>query len=283
MRTVFEEAGDVILVANKNANKARPITAGSQFQKSVSELLKALYACHPHYIRTIKPNDEKRALYFDDPRVIEQARYLGLLENLRVRRAGYCYRATYERYLKRYAVINDRLFPRWDGSPRDGVEILFSGLGISSKDYTYGKTKLFIRDPQTLYTVEDSRLKALDRIAAKVKSSKCPAKKVEGNVVLEYLRLLIFEELDEFVILLPPNKGEKEPQQKVYKSYQQVESDFISGLIEPSDLKNAVYQCLTDQVDPIREHFQQKKGGFFSFFKFFRGGKQQTASLTAPN
>ncbi len=63
----------------------------------------------------------------------------------------------------------------------------------------------------------------------------------------------------------------------------QVEADYIAGTIEPSDLKNSVYQCLSDQVNPIREHFQQKKGGFFSFFKFFRFGTQQTASLPAPH
>lgn len=189
----------------------------------------------------------------------------------------------YERYLKRYAVCNDRLFPRFDGPAKQGIEILLSGLGISNKEYTFGQTKLFIRDPQTLYKIEDARLRALDGIALKVKSAKCPAKKVEGNIVLEYLRLLIFEELDEFVVYGPPKKGEKEPQQRVYKNYQQVEADYIAGTIEPSDLRNSVYQCLSDQVDPIREHFQQKKGGFFSFFKFFRSGKQQTASLPAPN
>jgi hypothetical protein len=58
--------------------------------------------------------------------------------------------------------------------------------------------------------MEDARLKELDKIAQTVKNAKCPAKKVEGNVVLEYLRLLIFEELDEFTVtIVPKTKGRK--------------------------------------------------------------------------
>jgi hypothetical protein len=55
--------------------------------------------------------------------------------------------------------------------------------------------------------MEDGRLKALERIAQKVKSAKCPPKKIEGNICLEYLRLLIFQELGEFTIYRDPKKG----------------------------------------------------------------------------
>jgi len=151
-------------------------------------------------------------------------------------------------------------------------------IGIGSKEYTFGKTKIFIRDPQTLYTMEDARLRALDKIAAKVKTAKCPAKKVEENVCLEYLRLLVFEELDEFVVTINPKKGGT----KVYKNYAEVENDYISGFLEPSELKASLYQCLTDVVEPIREHFQKEKKSWWSFLKFFSSGKTHTSSLAAP-
>jgi len=278
LQTIFEEA-NVNLTSSKGNNKARPVTAGFQFRASVTELLKALYACQPHYIRTIKPNDDKRALSFDDARVLEQAKYLGLLENLKVRRAGYCYRTTWERWLKRYAVISEHTFPKWNGFPREGCQLLLSEVGIPAKDYTFGKTKIFIREAQTLYNMEDARLRALDKIAAKVKNAKCPAKKVEGNICLEYLRLLVFEELDEFIIILSPKKGGP----KTYKHYQDVESDYLSGLVEPTELKASLYQCLTDVAEPIREHFQKEKKSWWSFFKFFSGGKTQTAALDQAN
>lgn len=39
---------------------------------------------------------------FDDKLVSHQVKYLGLMENLRVRRAGFAYRRTYEAFLERY-------------------------------------------------------------------------------------------------------------------------------------------------------------------------------------
>jgi myosin-1 len=266
-------------VAEIKGGKARPVTSGFQFRQSVAELLKALYACQPHYIRTIKPNDDKRPLYFDDARVTEQVRYLGLLENVRVRRAGYCYRTTFDRWMKRYAVISDKTFPNYNGNPRQGVELLLSVANIGSKEYAFGKTKLFIREPQTLYTMEETRLKALDKIANLIKNSKCPAKKVEGNVCLEYLRILIFQELGEFTLIRDPKKGGD----KTYKSYSDVESEYVAGLIEPNELRSSLYQVLTDVSEPIREHFQKEKKSWWSFLKFFTGGKSQTTSLAAPS
>eukprot|EP00026_Physarum_polycephalum_P002483 Phypoly_transcript_02490.p1 GENE.Phypoly_transcript_02490~~Phypoly_transcript_02490.p1 ORF type:complete len:810 (+),score=170.22 Phypoly_transcript_02490:150-2579(+) len=260
--------------------KARPVTAGFQFKNSVAELLKSLYACQPHYIRTIKPNDEKRPLYFDEPRVTEQVRYLGLLENLKVRRAGFCYRTTFERWVKRYAVISDRTFPTYQGDLRAAVEILLNEVGISSKEYAFGKTKIFIREPQALYAMEDGRLKAFDKIAQKIKTFKCAPKVTQGNVVLQYLRLLIFEELNEFTVYRDPKKGGN----RVYKNYQEVEQEYASGLLDPNELKQALYELLTGISEPIREHFHSQKGkkNWFGFLKFFTGGKQQTASLNSP-
>eukprot|EP00732_Lithocolla_globosa_P002185 Lithocolla_globosa_v1_NODE_1358_length_2634_cov_10.430399.p1 type:complete len:815 gc:universal NODE_1358_length_2634_cov_10.430399:2581-137(-) len=262
-------------------NKSRPVTAGGQFKTSVAELLKALYACHPHYIRTIKPNDEKRALVFNDDRVMEQARYLGIAENLRVRRAGYCYRAPYERWLKRYGVTTDKTFPNWSGSAKEAVEIIVSEAGIKSTDLAYGKEKLFIREPNTLYKMEECRLKALDRVAAKVKNAKCPPKIIEENIVLEYLQLLIFQELPDFTIERTEQRGGP----VTYKNYGDVENDYVSGAVDPAELKRAVQQCLTDQVEPIREHFKSKGSGggglmqsVKGFFKFFNKGKQTTAA-----
>ena len=63
--------------------------------------MQALSACTPHYVRCIKPNDNKRPRDWDQKRVHHQVKYLGLLENVRVRRAGFAYRAPYDRFLQR--------------------------------------------------------------------------------------------------------------------------------------------------------------------------------------
>ncbi len=49
----------------------------------------------PHYVRCIKPNETKSSKDFNEERVIHQISYLGLLENVRVRRAGFAFRQDY--------------------------------------------------------------------------------------------------------------------------------------------------------------------------------------------
>lgn len=63
--------------------------------------LKIIFIQEPYYVRCIKPNDQKSPALFDDTMVEHQAAYLGLLENVRVRRAGFAYRQTYNRFLRR--------------------------------------------------------------------------------------------------------------------------------------------------------------------------------------
>jgi myosin-1 len=73
----------------------RPQTAGTLFKNSMQSLMKTLASKEPFYIRCIKPNELKSPTAFDDKRVEHQISYLGLLENVRVRRAGFAYRHDY--------------------------------------------------------------------------------------------------------------------------------------------------------------------------------------------
>uniref|UniRef100_A0A674C628 Unconventional myosin-Ib n=1 Tax=Salmo trutta TaxID=8032 RepID=A0A674C628_SALTR len=83
MRQLFPEGNPA------KVNLKRPPTAGFQFKASVGVLMKNLQTKNPNYIRCIKPNDKKVAHIFTDSLVCHQVRYLGLMENVRVRRAGY--------------------------------------------------------------------------------------------------------------------------------------------------------------------------------------------------
>ena len=56
-------------------------------------------------VRCIKPNEVKSSLTFDYERVKTQVLYLGLLENVRVRRAGFAYRTTYEKFIERFEIF----------------------------------------------------------------------------------------------------------------------------------------------------------------------------------
>ncbi|XP_045772593.1 unconventional myosin IC isoform X2 [Maniola jurtina] len=138
------------------ASKKRPETAITQFKNSLNELIKILSSKEPSYIRCIKPNDFKAPMSFDDKLVSHQVKYLGLMENLRVRRAGFAYRRTYEAFLERYKCLSPNTWPNFRGPPREGVQCLVETLKYEKEEYRMGNTKIFIRFPKTLFDTEDA-------------------------------------------------------------------------------------------------------------------------------
>ncbi|NXP58903.1 MYO1A protein, partial [Chloropsis cyanopogon] len=159
LRSLFPE-GDPQKVSLK-----LPPTAGFQFKSSVALLMKNLYSKNPNYIRCIKPNDTKSAMVFTPELVLAQVRYLGLMENVRVRRAGYAFRQLYGPFLQRYKMLSARTWPRWDGGDREGAEVLLAGLPFPTEELAFGHTKVFIRSPRTLFDLERRRQERVGQLA----------------------------------------------------------------------------------------------------------------------
>ncbi|XP_076967217.1 unconventional myosin-Ia isoform X1 [Tamandua tetradactyla] len=143
----------------------RPMTVGAQFKNSVAVLMKNLYSKNPNYIRCIKPNEHQQQGQFSSNLVEVQVRYLGLLENVRVRRAGYAYRQGYRSFLERYRLLSRSTWPRWNGGDREGVEKVMGELSVASEELAFGKTKIFIRSPKTLFYLEEQRRLRLQQLA----------------------------------------------------------------------------------------------------------------------
>ncbi|XP_054887367.1 unconventional myosin-Ib isoform X3 [Poeciliopsis prolifica] len=146
-------------------NLKRPPTAGFQFKASVGTLMGNLQTKNPNYIRCIKPNDKKASHVFNESLVCHQARYLGLMENIRVRRAGYAFRQAYEPCLERYKMLCKNTWPHWKGPARQGVEVLMTDLQVPAEEFSYGRSKIFIRNPRTLFFLEEKRKQCLEDLA----------------------------------------------------------------------------------------------------------------------
>ncbi|KAL4616612.1 unconventional myosin-Ib-like isoform X1 [Arapaima gigas] len=149
----------------KKVNLKRPPTAGFQFRASVGTLMKNLQSKNPNYIRCIKPNDKKATRMFTETLVRHQVRYLGLMENVRVRRAGYAFRQLYTPCLERYKMLCKQTWPHWRGSARYRVETLLTSLQIPKEEFAYGCSKIFIRNPTTLFDLEKKRGECLHVLA----------------------------------------------------------------------------------------------------------------------
>ncbi|XP_076236580.1 unconventional myosin-Ie [Calliopsis andreniformis] len=145
--------------ANKTKTlKSRPTTAGNKIRNQASRLVTQLMKCTPHYIRCIKPNETKKPRDWDSVRVKHQVEYLGLKENIRVRRAGFAYRRPFSKFLHRYAILTKETWPHWSGDDdRQGVEWILASLNIDRSQYQLGKSKLFIKAPETLFMLEEAR------------------------------------------------------------------------------------------------------------------------------
>ncbi|KAL8198899.1 UNVERIFIED_CONTAM: Unconventional myosin-Ic [Gekko kuhli] len=152
-------------------DKKRPETAVTQFKNSLSKLMEILMSKEPSYIRCIKPNDAKQACRFDEVLIRHQVKYLGLMENLRVRRAGFAYRRKYEVFLQRYKSLCPETWPTWDGRPHDGVAVLLKHLGYKPEEFKMGRTKIFIRFPKTLFATEDALEIRKQSLATKIQAN----------------------------------------------------------------------------------------------------------------
>ncbi|XP_071116024.1 unconventional myosin-Ic-like isoform X1 [Haliotis cracherodii] len=137
-------------------SKKRPDTAATQFKTSLAQLMDILMSKEPSYVRCVKPNDFKQPGVYDDRIVSHQVKYLGLMENLRVRRAGFAYRRPYEVFLKRYKCLCPSTWPTHHGTAKNGVAMLVRYLKYEEDDYRMGKSKLFIRFPRVLFATEDA-------------------------------------------------------------------------------------------------------------------------------
>ncbi|GAM23577.1 hypothetical protein SAMD00019534_067520 [Acytostelium subglobosum LB1] len=140
-------------------NKQAPTTASFKIRQSANYLVQRLSSCTPHYIRCIKPNDKKQPMNFVTSRVEHQVKYLGLLENIKVKRAGYAYRHYKNVFLDRFGKM-------FDAPPRTIPEfvdqLMRATKDIPADEFEEGKTKVFVKSPETIFVMEDLLMQKLD-------------------------------------------------------------------------------------------------------------------------
>jgi myosin-5 len=84
---------------------AKSGTIGQQFKEQLHTLIANVEKTDPHYIRCLKPNDSAKPKILTRKRLTEQLRYGGVLEAVRVARAGYPVRLTHAAFFQRYRML----------------------------------------------------------------------------------------------------------------------------------------------------------------------------------
>lgn len=118
--------------------RKRSPTLSSQFKRSLEMLMRTLSVCQPFFVRCVKPNELKKPMVgtvicsacsehsvtainclllacflqlFDRELCIRQLRYSGMMETIRIRRAGYPIRYTFVEFVERYRVLMPGIKP----------------------------------------------------------------------------------------------------------------------------------------------------------------------------
>ena len=142
-------------------NRKAPPTAGDKIKASANDLVATLMKAQPSYIRTIKPNENKSPTEYNVPNVMHQIKYLGLQENVRIRRAGFAYRQTFDKFVERFYLLSPQTSYAgdytWTGDAKSGARQIMKDTSIPAEEFQMGVTKAFIKAPETLFALEHMR------------------------------------------------------------------------------------------------------------------------------
>uniref|UniRef100_A0A3B4WIZ2 Myosin VIIB n=1 Tax=Seriola lalandi dorsalis TaxID=1841481 RepID=A0A3B4WIZ2_SERLL len=169
-------------VRQASDSKKHVATLTGQFRQSLDSLMKTLTVCQPYFIRCIKPNDFKKPMLFDRELCIRQLRYSGMMETIRIRKAGYPVRYTFSEFLDRYRVLLKTSIcdPKTE-SKEKCCESICENVLAGEGDWKTGKTKIFLKDiHDTMLELE--RMKELNMKALLIQ------KVLRGHKYREFLR-----------------------------------------------------------------------------------------------
>ncbi|XP_059049839.1 myosin-VIIa [Achroia grisella] len=148
-------------IAMGSETRKRTPTLSTQFKKSLDLLMRTLGTCQPFFIRCIKPNEFKKPMMFDRGLCCRQLRYSGMMETIRIRRAGYPIRHSFKEFVERYRFLISGVPPAHKTDCRAATSKICANV-LGKSDYQLGHTKVFLKDAHDLF-LEQERDRVLTR------------------------------------------------------------------------------------------------------------------------
>lgn len=123
----------------RGTSKGRP-TVVDTFRAQLQSLVDMLQATDVWYVRCIKPNENKEAGKYSEQLVLEQLKYLGMNEIVRIRRDGYPIHLPTPHFQARYRCLLPHPRPK---NPE--IQAITAIVNAPKDDWQIGHTKIFMR------------------------------------------------------------------------------------------------------------------------------------------
>lgn len=117
---------------------------GSQFMGSLSALMELIDSTEPHFIRCVKPNEEKAPMKYTMSKVLVQLHALSILEALQLRNLGYSYRRPFKEFLFQFKFVDLGVSENKSLEQKVASEALFASANIKT-GWQIGKTMVFMK------------------------------------------------------------------------------------------------------------------------------------------
>ncbi|KAK5972438.1 MYOsin heavy chain structural protein, partial [Trichostrongylus colubriformis] len=153
----------------KKGKSASFMTVSMMYRESLNKLMHMLNQTHPHFIRCIIPNEQKKSGIIEATLVLNQLTCNGVLEGIRICRKGFPNRMPYVDFKQRYAILaaDAAKKAKTDKEAGEGITAALSSTGaIKTEEFQCGLTKVFFK-AGVLAHLEELRDKALSVIITK--------------------------------------------------------------------------------------------------------------------
>lgn len=119
----YSGTDEEVYQAGKGTKKGMFRTVAQKHRESLGLLMQQLHSTHPHFVRCIVPNVEKRPGVLCASLILDQLTCNGVLEGIRICRLGFPNRVNYNEFRRLYELLYVRsYFGKAKRVPRDGVE-----------------------------------------------------------------------------------------------------------------------------------------------------------------
>ncbi len=114
-----------------------------------------LHSTHPHFVRCILPNHKKKPKPFLAPRVLDQLRFDGIFEDIRIARTGFPNQVPSPKSRQRYEFLCQNM-PEGYLHGKSTMQIMLKKLDLDKALYCVGQTEVLLR-AGLLFELEEQR------------------------------------------------------------------------------------------------------------------------------